>query len=109
MLRIITSKVGQKTLKQLAQDLDGYIKVVVDVKKEVLVAGGTRHVDAEQLLLQNGSKQQNLWGGGVDLETGEIDFDSMINLRSNDNNSSREVLSQEIRSKMESIIHSLLV
>ena len=66
------------------------------------------HVDGEQLLLEDGSKQKDLWGGGLDLETGEIDFDSMINIRPSDNNPSREVLSQEIRKKMENFIRELL-
>lgn len=30
-----------------------------------------RHFEGEQLLLQQGSLQKNLWGGGLDLETKE--------------------------------------
>lgn len=65
-------------------------------------------MEGEELLLKEGSKQENLWGGGLDLETGEIDFDSMINLRPSQNNPSREVLSQDIRRIMENIIRKLL-
>jgi len=100
MLLLITTKADK--------DLEGYIKVVVDVEKRVLTAGGLRHVDGEQLLLRQGSQQHNLWGGGLDLETGEMDFDSMINIRPNQGNSSREVLVEEIRNQMEEIIRSLL-
>ena len=105
---MITTKADKETLKRVAKDLEGYIKVVVDVEKRVLTAGGLRHVDGEQLLLRQGSQQHNLWGGGLDLETGEMDFDSMINIRPNQGNSSREVLVEEIRNQMEEIIRSLL-
>ncbi|MBI2329862.1 hypothetical protein HYU94_00525 [Candidatus Daviesbacteria bacterium] len=86
----------------------GYIKFVVDIEKKILTAGGLRHFDGEQLLLQNGSKQANLWGGGLDLETGEIDFDSMINIRPNQGNASREILSQGIRQQVEEVVKDLL-
>ena len=108
MLLLITTKADDEILKRVSLDLDGYVKVVVDVEKEVLAAGGLKHVEGEQLLLKAGSKQQNLWGAGLDLETGEIDFDSMINIRPNQGNSSREILSEAIRKQVEGIIRSLL-
>ena len=108
MLQIIKSKANDETLKEVAQDFDGYIKVVVDIQKQILSAGGTKHVDGEALLLKDGSKQEHLWGGGLDLETGEVDFDSMINLRPGQNNSSREVLDKNIRTKVEAVIRKLL-
>lgn len=108
MLRIIKSKADESVLKEVAQDFGGYIKVVVDAKQQILAAGGLRHVDGEQLLLKNGSRQEDLWGGGLDLETNEVDFDSMINIRPNQNNPSREVLNQDIRKKVEIIIRKLL-
>lgn len=104
MLTILTSKTDTETLKKIAKDLDGYVKVVVDIQKRIMTAGGTRHVDGEQLLLAQGCKQENLWGGGIDLETKEIDYDSMINIRPTQGNPSREVLSMEIRSLMEELI-----
>lgn len=109
MLTLIESKASKETLKKAAEDLDGYIKLVVDIEKGILTAGGKMHVEGEQLLLKKGSMQQNLWGGGYDLETKEMDFDSMINIRPNQGNSSREVLAEEVRNKMEEIIKKLLV
>jgi|GEM_PF-3143766 len=79
MILIIRSKADDDTLKKVSSDFDGYIKFVVDIQRKILTAGGMRHSDGEEMLLKDGSRQQNLWGGGLDLETGEIDFDSMIN------------------------------
>ena len=107
MLLIIRSKVDPETLKKVAEDLKGYIKVVVDVKRKILAAGGDKHADGEQLLLEDGSRQEDLWGAGLDLETGDMDFDSLINLRPTQNRS-REILDEEIRKKVEAVIESLL-
>ncbi len=107
MLLIIRAKVHSESLKRIAEDLKGYIKIVVDVRRRVLSAGGLKHVDGEQLLLKDGSRQEDLWGAGFDLETGEMDFDSMINLRPTQN-TSREILDQKIREQVERITRAFL-
>lgn len=108
MILILEKKATKEDLKKVAEDFGGYIKFVVDVEREILTAGGRLHVDGEQKLLKKGSLQEDLWGGGLDLATDEIDFDSMINLRPNQGNASREVLNTQIRKKMEEIVRKLL-
>ncbi len=107
MLFIIRLKADREIREKVAEDLKGYIKVVVDVKREILSAGGEKHVDGEQMLLKDGSRQEDLWGAGLDLETDEMDFDSMINLRP-EQNRSREILDEKVREQVESITRSLL-
>lgn len=104
----LRSKSTSDEIKQISEHFQGYIKVVVDTQQEVLCAGADRHVDEEQELLKNGSKQTNLWGGGLDVETGEIDYNSMINLRPNQDNPSRDILSKEIREKFDEIVSKIL-
>lgn len=108
MVKVLSTHIDDESLKQVAQDLDGYIKVVVDVKLGILAAGGARHVQGEELLLANGSHQKDLWGGGLDVDTGGIDFDSMINIRPDQANPSREVLNTAVRDKMTEIIKKIL-
>ncbi|MDP3727623.1 MAG: DUF5674 family protein [bacterium] len=105
---MVTVKLSDDELARAAEDFDGYIKVVVDVERRVMTAGGKKHTDGEALLLENGSQQEYLWGGGLDLRTGAVDFDSMINIRPRQDNPSREVLNAEIRKMMETIIRDLL-
>ncbi len=80
---------------------------MVDVRRGILSAGGQKHVDGERLLLEDGSRQEDLWGAGLDLETAEMDFDSLINLRPTQN-TSREILDQGVRKEVETITRSLL-
>lgn len=108
MLCIIRTKATPEELGKAAEDLQGFVKVVVDIERKILAAGGKRHVDGEQLLLQDGSQQSALWGGGFDSETKEIDYNSMINLRPNDGNPSREILLEVTRKKFDAIVKKLL-
>jgi len=107
MLKIIHGKIDSTIRREVAEDLKGYIKVVVDVRRKILSAGGEKHSDGEQMLLKDGSKQEDLWGAGLDLETNEMDFDSMINIRPT-KNASREILDPNIREQVESITRLLL-
>lgn len=108
MLFIIQEKATVEQIKQMAKDFDGYIKLVVDVERKILAGGGKRHFDGEQKLLEDGSKQENLWGGGLDLETKEVDYNSIVNLRPSQDNPSRDILSTKIRKEFDKIVRGLL-
>jgi hypothetical protein len=84
-------------IAQLKEQFDVYIKTVIDIESRTCSAGMDRHFEGEQILLSQGSKQQNIWGGGIDLTTGEIDFNSFINIRPNDNNPKIEIQSEKIK------------
>lgn len=84
-------------IEQLSKEFEVYIKTVIDIEKKVCSAGMNRHFEGEQILLEQGSKQQNLWGGGIDLETKEIDYNSFINIRPRDNNTKNEIQSEKIK------------
>ncbi|GAB4027894.1 MAG: hypothetical protein Fur0011_6950 [Candidatus Microgenomates bacterium] len=86
-----------KEISKASEQFDGYIKTVMDLKKQICVAGMDRHYEGEQILLNDGSKQSNLWGGGIDLATKIIDFNSFINIRPNDNNPSSDILDPRLR------------
>ncbi len=99
------------TLEQLAlakEEYGEFIKVVVDIEKEILAAGGEWHADAEKVLLEQGSRQENLWGGGVDLGSSQVEFTALINMRPGFSRS-QEVLDQEVRRKMEAVIRRIFL
>ncbi len=107
MMKIINSPVENEELNQLAEEIGGfYIKVVIDVKKEVMSAGAKMHVDEERMLLDQGSDQGDLWGGGYDLETKQVTYDSIINNKPGSNASS-DILNPDMRQKFEIILRRL--
>ena len=89
----------KKEIKELREEFDPYIKTVIDLEMKICSAGCDRHFDSEQILLRQGSSQSNIWGGGVDLATKTIDFNSFINIRPKDGNDSNEIRDDKIRKK----------
>lgn len=101
---IITNKsYSKEEITKLKEMFDVYIKTVFDVRHGICCAGCDRHFECEQMLLKQGSKQDDLWGGGVDLETKVIDFNSMINIRPSQNNRSNEIQNEKVRDKYEKL------
>lgn len=109
MTIILTKKATEEQVKKMCYEFGSYIKVVADIKKGILAGGAAMHYDEEQVLLEYGCKQENLWGGGIDFQTSAIDYNSMINTRPNQENFSRDIQSQEIRDRLKSIVEKLLL
>lgn len=93
----------KEEIEKLKEVFDTYIKTVIDIEKKVCSAGCDRHYESEAMLLQEGSTQSALWGGGVDLETKDVDFNSFINIRPKDNNTSNEIQDKTIKEKYEEL------
>jgi hypothetical protein len=76
-----------------------------------MAVDGELHADEEALLLENGSRQENLWGINIypELEGADrIEFDSMINIRPSQGNRSRGIDNMEIREKVIQVVHKLI-
>ena len=87
------------------------VKAVVDVERRILAVDAELHADEEALLLENGSKQKDLWGINLYLELkGDdfIEFDSMINLRPSQGNLTRGVDNKEIQGKIKAVVNKLI-
>jgi len=87
------------------------VKAVVDLDKNVIAVGGEMHADEEQVLLQDGSKQENLWGLNIypdkNIED-RIEFDSMINVRPGQHNMSRSVEDENLQKTIRSIVDQMI-
>lgn len=91
------SPFAAEEIDQLKEQFPNYIKTVIDIELRICSAGADRHVDSEQILLDQGSKQRNLWGGGIDCQTKEIDYNSFINIRPRDHNRSNQIEDPDLR------------
>lgn len=98
-----TTPFSKEEIEKLKEVFDVYIKTVIDIKEKVCSAGCDRHYECEEALLKMGSNQSNVWGGGIDLDTKMIDFNSFINIRPKDNNVSNEIQDQKIREEYKRI------
>lgn len=98
----------------MAENMFGnLVKAVVDVHRNLLVVDAELHADQEQFLLENDSKQVNLWGINLYPEkfgTDEfIEFDLMINIRPKQNNRSRDIEDKSIRERITAIVEQKVV
>lgn len=95
-------------LKQMAADMFGnLVKAVVDVDRGLLAVDAELHSDLEALLLENGSKQNSLWGINLypEMQGDEyIEFDSMVNMRPSQGNRSRGIDDAQTRAKIIEIV-----
>ena len=113
IVKIITEKLTLNELNQMAAELFGdLVKAVVDIDRELIAVHAELHSDLEALLLQDGSKQKNLWGINLYPQTqGDefIEFDSMINMRPSQGNRSRGVENEAIRKKIIAVVHQKII
>lgn len=111
---IIEKPITRHELKKIAEKRFGdLVKVAVDIEQEIMAVGGEFHMDEQTTLFEEkGSKQQNVWGLNIyPEETGDgfIEFDSMINLKPNQGNRSRNIQDLVVREKITSIIKKLVI
>lgn len=111
-LRIIREPIRRSDLALLAsQQFGDMVKTVVDVHRRVMAIGGELHSDEEALLLDDGSRQPDLWG--INLYVAEspaewIEYDSVINIRPTQGNRSRGVDDPGVREVIRRIVESLV-
>jgi len=87
------------------------VKLVVDVRTGVVAVGGELHADAEQMLLEQGSAQADLWGANYYPGRGPegcIEYTALINIRPSQNNRAMEVQDAETRRTIQEITYSLI-
>jgi hypothetical protein len=90
----------------MLETLGSYIKLAVDVEQGWVAGGGELHADCEAALLDAGSRQEDVWGADWD-PSGEVRYESLINIRPRQGNRSLEIQSPELRLKVEKIVRSV--
>lgn len=109
----VVNKITLAELMQMAEKMYGsLVKADVDVAKKILILDMGMHADGEAYLLEQGSKQKDLWGINLhprDYGTDEfIEFDSMINIRPNQGNASKDVLDLEVKKQIIAIVQDVV-
>lgn len=111
-MQIIKDKISLEELKKIAEkSYSGFVKSVVDIERSIMAVDAGMHADLEKFLLEDGSKQQDLWGINIHPEiegAGRIEFDSMINLRPWQNNRTRGVDDLETQKKIIETVNKLI-
>ena len=88
-IHILTDKATTSQIQEMLASFPDMrmIKIVVDIEHEILAGGSGMHYECEQLLLNKGSVQENLWGANWFPDEQSVEFESLINIRSRQNRS----------------------
>lgn len=111
-IQIIREPLRLDEVRSLAREQFGeMMKAVVDVEQGIMAIGGELHADEEAALLDQGSRQADLWGINLypDAAGAErVEFDSMINVRPSQGNRSRSVEDAAQRERILAVVSRLV-
>lgn len=108
MIYIIRTRATREQLEEMLKIWGVYIKIVVDIEREILAGGSEKHYECEEVLLKDGSRQRDLWGADWNPYTQVIYFESIINIRPSQNNRTMIIQSPELRERITIITTRLL-
>ena len=111
-IRIVKDKISKSELEELAKEFYvEMVKGVADIEREIIALGGEWHMDSNQVLIEDGSKQSDVWGFNVYINKPKkemLEYNSLINIRPKLGNISMEIESEEIRNKIFEIVNNFI-
>jgi hypothetical protein len=108
MIYLIRERATKDQIEEMLEILGSYIKLAVDIERGILAGGGELHSDCEAVLLEDGSRQADIWGADWYPRTQEVGYESLINIRPRQNNRSMEIQDPVIREGVAQIVQQLL-
>ena len=109
---ILESRIERGELARLVKTyFEDMVEYVADVARGVIAIGGELHADAEQLLLESGSHQADLFGANYYPGRGRndcIEFTALINIRPAQGNRSMEVQDAALRERVRTLTFALI-
>ena len=112
MIKVIDKKIDKHILKEIC---DAYFKTMVKIGVDIkLKKWGLEelHSDAEELLINEGSNQENIWGANLyPYKSGDerLEYTSLINIRPGQGNLSMEIENESLRKKIQIMTEQLLL
>ena len=104
LIHIIREMATDSQIREMLEQLENYIKLAVDVRREILAGGGALHADCEAVLLEDGSKQEDVWGADWIPSSQEVRYEVLINLRPGQGGFSMELEDPQLREATERIV-----
>lgn len=108
MIHLIQSRATPQQIEDMLAGSGLYIKLAVDIEREILAGGGILHADCERVLLENASVQADIWGANWYEIDGSVDYESLINIRPRQGNRSMIIQDSVICDRILEITQRLL-
>ncbi len=113
-MKILTDTISVHELETIEPVMffDDWIKCVADIDRGLIAVNAAMHFELEQLLLDQGSSQDSLYGFNIWYDPFEIEYDSLINAPRNRAagypRDGRGVADPEARRKIEELVNKWL-
>jgi hypothetical protein len=107
-IRIIRQGATEKEIQEMLEELETYVKLAIDVERGIVAGGGEYHADCEEVLLEDGSRQEDIWGADWYPESKTVQFVALINIRPRQGNRGMEIEDPKLREKIETTVRRLL-
>lgn len=108
MIYLLQQKATRQQLDEMLQELGSFIKLAVDIQRNILAGGGPMHADCESALLHDGSQQSDIGGADWIPSIQKIEFDVLINIRPNQQNYAMTIQDPNIKQRVETITRQFL-
>lgn len=106
-LHLLRRPPTQDQVQDMLEAQGSYIKLAVDVAQGMVVGGGEYHADCEEVLLEQGSHQEDIWGADWYPDRRTVTFGALINIRPRQNNRSMEVQDAALRAAIEQVVRTV--
>ncbi len=103
-IHLLRDRATPEQINDMLQELQTYIKLAVDLERQVLAGGGEWHADREQLLLSDGSRQEDVWGADGLPKEKVVRCEALINIRPHRNNRSMTIQDPTLRKRVEKVV-----
>ena len=107
-IRVLRRPATTDEIQDMLRELQTYIKLAVDTTSGAVAGGGEYHADCEAALLDEGGKQEDIWGADWYPETRTVRFGALINIRPRQGNRGMEIENLALRKRIEEIVRRVL-
>ena len=111
--QIIREKISTEDLARIVRENFGMMtKVDVDIKRRVLTIGGEWHSEGDEILHEDGSLREDVWGINFypwNEQEKRIEYTSLINIKPALGHRAMEVKNQTLRADIRSVVEELLL
>src|SRR3989344_265710 len=112
-IKIIKDKISIEEAKIIgAEFYDDMVKGACDIATGTITLGGEYHIDAAKVLIENGSKGDDIWGFNVVFgkpKDERIEYTALINIRPASGNRDMYIQDEKVRNKVKEIVDSKIL
>lgn len=107
--KIVVGKITLAEAKEIGGEFyDDMVKGAADVKRGVVALGGEYHIDASNVLINDGSKQPDIWGFNLVFKDQGyfLEYTALINIKPAAGNRDMEILDEETREAVKRVVEN---